>query len=96
MELEEVGFSAIVFHVEEAGNGKEREMWALAENARKLHNSAVVRVLADLGGHHQKFSPVIHKLLEEKKKKTKQTVLVFYNLEQTSTSLYVIPNLRIM
>lgn len=54
---------------------------------------AVVHVLAGLGGYNQKFSSVIHKLLE---KKTTHTALAFCNLEQTSTSLYVIPNLRIM
>lgn len=90
MELEDVGFSATVFHVEEAGNGKECEMWALAENALCSCPCAgwSWRVSSEIQFCHPQAS--------RKKNKKPHTVLAFCNLEQTSTSLYVISNLRIM
>lgn len=90
MEWEVVGFSAtflMLRKLEMARNVRCGSAQALAGNASCR---SVVHVLAGLGGHNQKFSAVIYKHLERKKK-----VLAFYNLGQASTSLYVIPYLRI-
>lgn len=91
MEWEVVGFSAtflMLRKLEMARNVRRGSAQALAGNASCR---SVVHVLAGLGGHNQKFSAVIYKHLERKKKK----ILAFYNLEQASTSLYVIPYLRV-